>query len=329
MDGLLDALRQEIDFFQKSMIQQLDEIKDSNRLEHAITRTQLSTNHRKTIETIKTEHKASHLLTSKEAAGTRDHVSLEHDETRERVSVGNRELHGLITSTQAQTARDAEQQHTGTRNVVMDTIVQQNTSTEQSLKDDTQQKLGFLEAELFRAQLENESNIRSEHAWTRQALEERDSRINAEAAANMLQSRAMLQQSAALRREEQHATAERVGDTTAGDDPPLNSTMKRFLDDEQSWSTLYMLPGSKSSFERAFDRALNAPSSSPTQEGKSVRFEAVGSKQGPTARHWVWDEVSNYRLRESDLLLFLRKKFGSYDFDIRVSPAMAYVLCHR
>ena len=337
LQAFMDALRDLRDVFEKAFLQQLDEIKDLNRTEHTATRAIITTTHEKTINTIKTEQKAGQLLTSKEAAGTRHHVSLEQGETREHISATNREVQGLITSAHAQTARDAEQQHAGTRSVVVDTVVQENASTKQSLKDDNQQKFEFLEAELFRAQLENESNILKEHAWTRQALEERDSRINAEAAANMLQSRALLQQSAALRREEQQTTAARVkelpvptiaglkalqssGDATDGDHPSQDWTMTCLSDPE--WA------GIPSIFERAYERALTALPSSRTRDGESVRFEDVESKRGLASTFCVEDHFSNFRLRERDLLHFLRKKFGPYNYNIRVSAAMAHIVCH-
>ena len=336
----MDALRDLRDVFEKAFLQQLDEIKDLNRTEHTATRAIITTTHEKTINTIKTEQKAGLLLTSKEAAGTRHHVSLEQGETREHISATNREVQGLITSAHAQTARDAEQQHAVTRSVVVDTVVQENASTKQSLKDDNQQKLEFLEAELFRAQLENKSNILKEHAWTRQALEERDSRINAEAAANMLQSRALLQQSAALCREEQQTTAARVkehpvptiaglkalqssGDATDGDHPSQDWTMTCLSDPEWAGN-----PSRRPIFERAYERALTGLTSSRTRDGESVRFVDVESKRGLASRFCVEDHLSNYRLRERDLLHFLQKKFGPYSFKIRVSAAMAHIGCH-
>jgi tetratricopeptide (TPR) repeat protein len=283
MDGLLDALQQDIDFFQRSVIQQLDDVKDSNRLEHAITRTQLSTNHQETIETIKTEQQSSQLLSAKEAGDTRNHVSEEHIETRAEVSIGNDNLQQLITLGQERAAEYSELQHTGTRKIVVDSVIDQNAATEYSLKDDSQQKIDFLEAELFRIQLENESNVRSEHALTRQELQRIDSRGYAKAI--MRQSQAILEEAIALRRE-QHQITGRGTNIDAHHNSSLVSSDSQPVNGKASMLEAHDCVSKSHSIERN----TSAPGEHDTTENQNE--SPIPTPRHGEERHWSRKESS-------------------------------------
>jgi hypothetical protein len=129
MDALCDAR----DVSEIDLVQQLREIKGSNRLEHENTRTQIATGDRHTCEAIKSEHEATRSLSTIEADDTRNRVVEEHYETRQHISAGRDQLHEAIEIGQAQTMNHAELQHGQTIATIPGSIAEQKRSTEQTL----------------------------------------------------------------------------------------------------------------------------------------------------------------------------------------------------
>ena len=208
LQAFIDALRDAQDIFEQTIQQQLNGIRDSNRVEHDETRSYVESSHRKSRSVVKAEHEGTRRVVTEEDEATRRHVNTQHQQTRQYISWSNDELRSFIDLKEQQSLQHSETHHEQTVHTFTSAITAQNLVTEQNLRDDNGERVDFLQAELFRAQLENEANIREEHAWTRQALQAADERHRVEAATNQQQTRAILEQALTQRSADQPAAAE-------------------------------------------------------------------------------------------------------------------------
>lgn len=111
----------------------------------------------------------------------------------------NDEIQSIIILESKRSVELSNIQHEERTVTLSNAITKQGLNHEQNLKNDSCQNTDYLNAELFRAQLENEVLVQSKHAQTRQILSKRDTAAQHDVAAAMVQSRAILQESLALR----------------------------------------------------------------------------------------------------------------------------------
>ena len=206
VQDVIDALQHGINFkfFEEILLQQAKAIQDSNVAEHEQTRVILVKTHSETLDQLRQGSDAAQRTTVDEAGRTRDLITVRHEDSRAQSSND----HG-ITRTSITSAHDA------TRAQVTGSINGQIAATEGVLADDQRRTVDFLEAELFRANLENEVMFHREQQHTRDAIH--DVSIKAAVQAAGLRGAIALVQRSAVK----HLTPERSLPGSTEDISPL------------------------------------------------------------------------------------------------------------
>lgn len=217
----MNALRNAQDVFELKILKRLDEVSDLNTVEHDTIRSEAERSHHETLHVLKSENENTRLVVTREEQDTRTHVSKHHAEIQQLVSAGNDRLQSAIVDGAERSLQHSKLQREQTVSTLQDTLSSECKHSEQRLRNESYQTIDFLEAELFRAKLENESNVHREHALTRKVLQDRDREYRAKTLTERQEFRALLDQTLAAR------------DVKVPVEKPEHSAAQRFaLDDE-------------------------------------------------------------------------------------------------